>query len=128
LTQGRRTAVARHQTLKAALDWSYQHLSDLEKSVLQRLAVFRMAFTQEAAIGVISGDGVPVAELIEVLDKIALKSLLYREQGAGVTRYRFLNTTRTYALEKLELSGQLRALEMRYAGQVPRVSGGQVAL
>jgi predicted ATPase/DNA-binding winged helix-turn-helix (wHTH) protein len=116
LTHGRRTAVARHQTLKAALDWGYQHLSPLEQSVLQRLAVFKMAFTRDAAISVFSGDGVPVAELIEVLDNLALKSLLSQEQGAGVTRYCFLNTTRTYALEKLELSGQLRALETRYAG------------
>jgi predicted ATPase/DNA-binding winged helix-turn-helix (wHTH) protein len=128
LTQGRRTAVARHQTLKAALDWSYERLNAVEQSVLQRLAVFKMAFTRDVAIGVISGDGVPVAELFEVLDHLALKSLLSREQGPGVIRYRLLNTTRTYALEKLELSGQLRALEMRYAGQTPKPSGGQVAV
>ncbi|MNM85843.1 putative HTH-type transcriptional regulator [compost metagenome] len=131
LSQGRRTAVPRHQTLKAALDWSYERLSPLEQSVLQQLAVFKMAFTQDAAIGVISCDALPVAELIEVLDNLTLKSLLSQEQGGGVTRYRFLNTTRTYALEKLELSGDLRALEIRYAGyvsQTHRPSGGQVAL
>ena len=70
-------------------------------------------------------------KLIEVLDNLTLKSLLSQEQGGGVTRYRFLNTTRTYALEKLEHSGELRALETRYAGyvsQTSRPSGGQVAL
>ncbi|MNC10738.1 putative HTH-type transcriptional regulator [compost metagenome] len=131
LSQGRRTAVPRHQTLKAALDWSYERLTALEQSVLQRLAIFKMAFTQDAAIGAISGDALPVAELIEVLDNLALKSLLSLEQGGGVIRYRFLNTTRTYALEKLELSGELRTLEMRYAGyvsQTPRLSGRQVAM
>ncbi|WP_347907489.1 winged helix-turn-helix domain-containing protein [Pseudomonas grandcourensis] len=131
LSQGRRTAVPRHQTLKAALDWSYERLNPLEQSVLQQLAVFKMAFTQDAAIGVISCDALPVAELIEVLDNLTLKSLLSQEQGGGVTRYRFLNTTRTYALEKLELSGELRTLETRYAGYVSqtcRPSGGQVTL
>ncbi|MBV7556279.1 helix-turn-helix transcriptional regulator [Pseudomonas sp. PDM28] len=131
LSQGRRTAVPRHQTLKAALDWSYERLNPLEQSVLQRLAVFKMAFTQDAAIGVISGDALPVAELADVLDNLALKSLLSLEQGGGVIRYRFLNTTRTYALEKLELSGELRTLEMRYAGyvsQTPRLSDRQVAM
>ena len=131
LSQGRRTAVPRHQTLKAALDWSYERLTAVEQTVLQRLAVFKMAFTQDAAIGVISCDALPVAELIEVLDNLTLKSLLSQEQGGGVTRYRFLNTTRTYALEKLEHSGELRALETRYAGyvsQTSRPSGGQVAL
>jgi len=93
--------------------------------------VFKMAFTQDAAIGVISCDGLPAAELIKVMESLALKSLLSQEQGGGVTRYRFLNTTRTYALEKLELSGQLRTLEMRYAAYISKTcwsSGRQVAL
>ncbi|MFY0728774.1 ATP-binding protein [Pseudomonas sp. NFX15] len=131
LTRGRRTAIPRHQTLKAALDWSYERLSSREQSVLQRLAVFKMAFTQDAAISVISGDALPVAELIEVLDNLALKSLLSLEQGSSGPRYRFLNTTRSYALEKLEHSDELCALETRYAGYLSQMrapSGGQVAL
>ena len=59
LSQGRRTAVPRHQTLKAALDWSYERLTAAEQTVLQRLAVFKMAFTQDAAIGVICCDRLP---------------------------------------------------------------------
>ncbi|MGH8350726.1 MAG: ATP-binding protein, partial [Pseudomonas sp.] len=131
LSQGRRTAIPRHQTLKAALDWSYERLTPLEQTVLQRLAVFKMAFNQDAAVGVISCDRLPVADLIKVLESLASKSLLSMEQSGGVTRYRFLNTTRTYALEKLELSGEMRALEMRYAGYVSQTrwpSSGQVAL
>ncbi|MNZ61238.1 putative HTH-type transcriptional regulator [compost metagenome] len=131
LSQGRRTAVPRHQTLKAALDWSYERLTAAEQTVLQRLAVFKMAFTRDAAIGVICCDRLPAADLVKVMESLALKSLLTLEQGREVTRYRFLNTTRTYALEKLELSGELRALEMRYAGYVSQArwpSGGQVAL
>jgi predicted ATPase len=118
LTQGRRTAVPRHQTLKAALDWSYERLSPMEQTVLQRLAVFKAAFTLDAAIAVISCATLPPSSLSSVMQSLALKSLLALEQLRGVTRYRFLNTTRCYALEKLEQSGALRTFEMRYAGYV----------
>ncbi|VVP11811.1 hypothetical protein PS874_03240 [Pseudomonas fluorescens] len=105
LTQGRRTAVPRHQTLKAALDWSYARLSPVEQAVLQRLAVFKWAFTLEAAIGVIGCAQLLPGRLVEVIERLALKSLLSLEQGNGVTRYRFLNTTRSYALEKRQHEG-----------------------
>ncbi|ATE77023.1 ATP-binding protein [Pseudomonas frederiksbergensis] len=131
LSQGRRTAVPRHQNLKAALDWSYERLNPLEQIVLQRLAVFKMAFTLDAAIGVVSGAMLLPASLVNVVESLANKSLLSMEQGNGVTRYRFLNTTRTYALEKLENSGYLRAFELRYERYISRAhwtSVGQVRL
>lgn len=131
LTQGRRTAVPRHQSLKAALDWSYEQLSSLEQTVLQRLAVFKMAFTLDAAIGVISCAVLRPGCLVEIVERLASKSLLSVEQGSGVTRYRFLNTTRIYALEKLEHSGHLRAFELRHARYISRArwtSAGQVSL
>ncbi|MGF6488942.1 ATP-binding protein [Pseudomonas frederiksbergensis] len=131
LTQGRRTAVPRHQSLKAALDWSYEQLSPLEQTVLQRLAVFKMAFTLDTAIGVISCALLLPASLVEGVESLARKSLLSVEQSSGVTRYRFLNTTRAYALEKLDDSGYLRACELRYEGYISRVrwtSAGQVSL
>ncbi|MGA8138044.1 MAG: winged helix-turn-helix domain-containing protein [Pseudomonas gingeri] len=115
LTQGRRTAVPRHQTLKSALDWSYQRLSPLEQTVLQGLAVFKMAFTLEAAVGAISCAVLRPTSLVDVVERLARKSLLSVEQRNGVTRYRLLNTTRAFALEKLERGGLLRAFEMRYA-------------
>ncbi|WP_419709744.1 ATP-binding protein [Pseudomonas sp. NFX224] len=118
LTQGRRTAVPRHQTLKAALDWSYERLSPVEQTVLQRLAVFKSAFTLDAAMGVVSCATLLPASLTGVMDSLVLKSLLSLEQGNGVSRFRFLNTTRSYALEKLEHSGALRTVEMRYAGYI----------
>ena len=131
LTQGRRTAVPRHQTLKAALDWSYERLSPMEQTVLQRLAVFKSAFTVDAAMGVISCATLGSSSLISVMEGLVFKSLLSLELVRGVTRYRFLNTTRCYALEKLEQSGALRAFEMRYAGYVShtrRPSNRQVTL
>jgi predicted ATPase/DNA-binding winged helix-turn-helix (wHTH) protein len=131
LTQGRRTAVPRHQTLKAALDWSYERLSPAEQTVLQRLAVFKSAFTLDAAMGVVSCATLLPANLTGVMDSLVLKSLLSLEQGNGVSRFRFLNTTRSYALEKLEHSGALRSVEMRYAGYIShtqRPSDRHVAL
>ncbi|NBB63793.1 transcriptional regulator [Pseudomonas sp. ODNR1LW] len=118
LTQGRRTAVPRHQTLKAALDWSYERLPPMEQIALQRLAVFKTAFSLDAAMDVISCATLPPSSLGNVMESLALKSLLSLEQVHGVTRYRFLNTTRCYALDKLEQSGALRTFEMRYAGYV----------
>lgn len=129
LTQGRRTAVPRHQTLKAALDWGYERLSPLEQTVLQGLSVFKMAFTVDAAIGVISCATVPPTHLFDVVERLARKSLLSVEQGSGVPRYRLLHTTRSYALEKLEQSGHLRALELSHAHYISRarwISGVQL--
>jgi predicted ATPase/DNA-binding winged helix-turn-helix (wHTH) protein len=131
LSQGRRTAVPRHQNLKAALDWSYERLSPLEQTVLQRLAVFKMAFTLDAAIGVISCAVLRPTCLVEIVERLASKSLLSVEQGSGVTRYRFLNTTRTYALDKLEHSGHLRTFELRYScyiSRARRTSNGHMSL
>jgi predicted ATPase/DNA-binding winged helix-turn-helix (wHTH) protein len=125
LTQGRRTAVPRHQTLKAALDWSYERLSPLEQTVLQRLAVFNMAFTLDSAIGVISCAVLTPASLVKVVEILARKSLLSVEQGGGATRYRLLNTTRTYALEKFEHSGHFCA---PLNSAIPDTSARQVSL
>jgi len=101
LTQGRRTAVPRHQTLKAALDWSYERLSQTEQTVLQRLAVFNLSFTLDAAIGVISCEVLNPVRLKALMERLVAQSLLSLERTNGTGRYRFLNTTRTYALEKL---------------------------
>ncbi|MNY55096.1 hypothetical protein D3C86_1910420 [compost metagenome] len=82
-------------------------------------------------MGVVSCATLLSANLNKVLESLALKSLLSREQASGVTRYRFLNTTRSYALEKLEHSGALRTFEMRYAdyiSQSHRRSGRPVVL
>ena len=118
MAQGRRTAVPRHQTLKATLDWSYEQLSPLEQTALQRLAVFKKAFTLDAAMGVLGCTVLLPARLMDELQNLVRKSLLSVEQGSGQVRYRLLNTTRSYALEKLEDSGELRSVERRYAHYV----------
>lgn len=121
LTQGRRTAVPRHQTLKAALDWSYERLGEREQTVLQRLSVFKMSFTLDAAIGVSSCALLKPDVLAALVERLVAKSLLSKDQVNGTSRYRFLNTTRCYALEKLELSGQQRVFERRFSHYISRV-------
>jgi predicted ATPase len=115
LTQGRRTAAPRHQTLKASLDWSYEPLGLMEQAVLQRLAVFKMAFTLDAAIEAINCEVLKPAQLTSLVQRLVAKSLLSTDHANGTIYYRLLNTTRAYALEKLERSGHQRAFERRYA-------------
>ncbi|OLF53523.1 ATP-binding protein [Pseudomonas chlororaphis] len=115
LTRGRRTAVARHQTLKSALDWSYLRLSAQEQTVFQRLAVFEMAFTLDVATDVISCELLRPECVAMALERLAAQSLLSVEQGHGATGYRFLNIPRAYALERLEHSGQRQLFERRHA-------------
>ena len=103
--RGRRTAVPRHQTLGAALDWSYDLLPETERATLRRLSVFAGSFTPEAAIAVASGDGIDASETIEAIDNLLTKSLI-APSATAPPRYRLLNTTRTYALKKLNDSGE----------------------
>ncbi|WP_315802216.1 ATP-binding protein [Bradyrhizobium sp. SZCCHNS3002] len=112
--RGRRTAIPRHQTLSAALDWSYDLLPDPERTVLRRLSVFVGPFTPEAAVAVASGDGLSAAETSEAIDNLVAKSLIV-PSGARTLRYRLLDTTRTYALGKLAESGEQRRLAQRHA-------------
>jgi len=122
LSHGRRTAVARHQSMQAALDWSYQCLSEQEQRVLQRLSVFKLAFTLEAALVVISCPQLPAQRLAAIIDGLAQKSLLTVERGGIAGRYRMLNTTRCYARELLERSGEGIDLERRHARYLNRAS------
>jgi predicted ATPase/DNA-binding winged helix-turn-helix (wHTH) protein len=121
LSHGRRTAVARHQSMQAALDWSYQCLSEQEQRVLQRLSVFKLAFTLEAALAVISCPRLAVSELAAIIEGLAQKSWLSLERGASAGRYRMLNTTRCYARTELERSGEGIDLERRHARYIKRI-------
>ncbi len=107
LTAGNRTAVIpRHQTLRAAIDWSYNLLSETQQVLLCRLAVFAGGFTLEAAEAVCSGDGLEQQRILDLLTELVDKSMVVA-QTAGRTeaRYRMLETIREYASEKLSESG-----------------------
>jgi predicted ATPase/class 3 adenylate cyclase/DNA-binding CsgD family transcriptional regulator len=101
LTGGARTVVRRQQTLRASVDWSFALLSDSERIIFRRLAVFVGGFDLDAAHAVA---GTETTERYQVLDQLTLlveKSLVVAEDGPLGTRYRLLETMRQYALEKL---------------------------
>lgn len=111
---GRRTAVPRHQTLHALLEWSYAVLTEPERRVLRRLSVFVGPFTSEAA-EVVAGERSGETHVVEAVDSLVSKSLVSAVTADGVTRFRLLETTRVYALEKLEESGEKQAIALRHA-------------
>jgi len=115
LWQGRRTAPPRHQTLGATLDWSHNLLSDVERVVLRRLAVFVGTFSLEAGRSVAAETPVEGWQVVEALASLVAKSLVVTEIGATSARYRLLDTTRGYALDKLIRSGEAAAVELRHA-------------
>jgi predicted ATPase/DNA-binding SARP family transcriptional activator len=113
LTAGRRTALPRHQTLRAALDWSHALLSDRERVLFRRLAVFTGGFTLEAAEAVCAGEGLEADGVLELLAHLVDKSLVAVTQE-GATRYRVLETVRHYALGKLREAGEAQAARRRH--------------
>jgi predicted ATPase/DNA-binding winged helix-turn-helix (wHTH) protein len=113
LTSGRRTALPRQQTLTATLDWSYQLLPETGRMLLRRLCVFVGEFALEAAVAVM-GDREPSQTLVELADLVA-KSLVVADHGSGIVRYRLLETTRLYGLEKLREHDELQQARRRHA-------------
>ncbi|HEY7579987.1 MAG TPA: winged helix-turn-helix domain-containing protein [Acetobacteraceae bacterium] len=101
LTAGRRVAVPRQQTLRAAIEWSYALLSEAERAMLCRLGVFAGSFTLEAVTAITTGAAVEEANVLDVLAGLVGKSLVLPLAGAGENRYRLLEPTRAFALEKL---------------------------
>ena len=116
LSGGARTAVPRQQTLRAMVDWTYDALSDVERRVFDRLAVFGSAFDLQAAEEVVAGDGVDTGEVVEVLTGLVNKSLVLVERQAQgrSTCYRLLETMRHYARERLAESGQATNVRSRH--------------
>ena len=105
LTGGSRTALPRHRTLRAVIDWSWEPLTDAERTVLRRLSVFSGGASLEAAERVCAGDGVEQAEVLELLTSLTEKSLVVTE-GEGAPRYRMLGTIKEYAGQRLAEAGE----------------------
>src|SRR6266850_3449018 len=106
LRLSRRTAVPRHRTLKATLDWSHNLLSDVERIVLRRIAPFVGHFTLEGARHVAGELGADTGEIFDAIAGLVEKSLIATRINETQTQYRLLDTTRAYALEKLEEHGE----------------------
>jgi predicted ATPase/DNA-binding winged helix-turn-helix (wHTH) protein len=115
LTVGRRTALPRHQSLRATLDWSYELLDEPQRVFLRRLSVFTGAFSLQAACAVAGSTEFARPEAIECLFTLVEKSLVTTELEGGAARHRLLETTRAYALEKLAESGEFDRLTHRHA-------------
>lgn len=115
LTGGVRTAVRRQQTLRASVDWSYALLSEPERVLLHRLAVFMGGFDLSAAQAVAVGEDLASHQVLDMLSLLVDKSLVVAETASGRKRYRLLETIRQYAQEKLGESGEAEALHARHA-------------
>src|SRR5205807_6807778 len=115
LTGGRRTALPRHQTLRATLDWSYQLLPEPERVVLRRLAIFAGGFTLQAANTIAATDEIPGSDIVDCVANLVAKSLAAADLGGAKGWYRLLETMRAYALEKLTQSGEFDQLAQRHA-------------
>jgi predicted ATPase/DNA-binding winged helix-turn-helix (wHTH) protein len=115
LTAGRRTALPRHQTLRAMLDWSHDLLAARPRTLLRRLAVFVGSFTLEGADAVAGDEAFGAAEVMDGIADLVAKSLVSVDADGAVIRYRLFETTRRYALEKLAEAGELVAVARRHA-------------
>jgi predicted ATPase len=115
LTHGRRTALPRHQTLTATLDWSYDALSESEQAALRRLSVFAGGFTLEAAQAVVPDDPVVSSDIVELVASLVSKSLLNANVTTAIGHYRLLDTTKAYATTKLTESGEFSRTARRHA-------------
>jgi len=114
LTGGSRTAQPHQQTLRASIDWSWGLLSEGERSLMRRLAVFVGGWTLEAAEAVCSAEDIPSMDLLESLGQLVAKSIVIVDRSGDATRYAFHETLRQYAREKLVGSGEIQKIVSRH--------------
>lgn len=117
LTGGSRMALPRHRTLKAAIDWSFDLLTDAERALFMRLSVFSGTFGLEAVEAVGTGQGVERADVLDLLSRLIDRSLVAAEAGAAEARYRLLDTVQQYAQERLvadDPTGEVRTRHQAY--------------
>jgi predicted ATPase/class 3 adenylate cyclase len=117
LTGGARTALPRQQTLRAMIDWSYSLLSEPEKILFRRLAVFVGGWTLEAAESIcadVEQDGILPHDVLDLLTRLVDKSLVFSEESTGEIRYRRLETIHQYAREKFFETEEVEAIRDRH--------------
>lgn len=114
LTGGNRAALPRQQTLLATVDWSYDLLSEPERALLRRLAIFTGGWTLEAAEAVCPGTDIDEWEVLDLLSRLAEKSLIVIEQQGSAIRYRLLETLRQYGLDRLAEAGEVSQMQERH--------------
>ncbi|MFY9665918.1 MAG: adenylate/guanylate cyclase domain-containing protein [Candidatus Cybelea sp.] len=114
LTGGDRSALPRHQTMRALIDWSYDLLEERERVLFRRLGIFINGFTLEGAVAVGSGGDLDELDLFDILASLVDKSLVLAEPQGDAVRYRLLESTRAYALEKLGVGGERNLIAGRH--------------
>jgi predicted ATPase/DNA-binding CsgD family transcriptional regulator len=114
LSGGSRTALPRYRTLRALVDWSHDLLDERERVLLRRLAVFAGGWTLEAAESVCAAEGLQHGEILDLLSGLVAKSLAVTDEPASEVRYRFLESLREYAAEKLRDAGEEATLRERH--------------
>lgn len=118
LSGGSRTTLPRHQTLRATLDWSHNMLSERDRTVFRRLALFRAPFQLHCAVEVVHCDRFPPSDVLESIANLVAKSLLAVELNGEPACFRLLATTTAYAYEKLAESGELDTVAARYTTEL----------
>lgn len=114
LAGGQRNALPRHQTLRATFDWSYALLDTPSRKLFRRLGVFGGKFTFEAACAVAMDEDMTMAGVITGISELTAKSLLNVEFENDVARYRLSESTRAYAMEKLQDEGEVQRIADRH--------------
>jgi predicted ATPase/DNA-binding winged helix-turn-helix (wHTH) protein len=114
LTKGRRTALPRHRALRATLDWSYQLLSDAERALLNRLAIFAGPFSPDGARAV-AAEAMSEGDIISRISDLVKKSMIVGGTDTATAEFRLLDTTRVYALDRLDETGAHADVARRHA-------------
>jgi predicted ATPase/DNA-binding CsgD family transcriptional regulator len=114
LTDGSRTALLRHQTLQATMDWGYNLLTEPERVLLRRLSVFAGGFTLEAAEEVCGGDAVATSEVLNLLLHLVDRSMVVARDRDNQSWYRLLETVRQYASQRLVEAGEADEMRQRH--------------
>jgi predicted ATPase/DNA-binding SARP family transcriptional activator len=126
LSDGGRTTVSRHQTLRATMDWSYELLPGPEQALLRRLAAFPQSFDLQAVEGIWDDTAAPgIADVLDLLARLVDKSLVVVESSGVEVRYRLLDTVREYGLEKLAEAGETDAARRRHRDYYLHMALGQ---
>lgn len=118
LSQGRRTAIPRHRTLMATLNWSYRLLPDWDRTVFRRLSVFVGPFSMASASAVAADNGSAQPAVVDTIANLVAKCLVTASFEGGRTTYRLLETTRKYAQEMLGHADEARATSERHVRMV----------
>jgi len=122
LTGGSRTALPRQQTMRALIDWSYDLLTNEEKTVFRRAGIFAGGWTLEAISDICADGSIESWALLDLLMSLVGKSLVVAELSGSTPRYRLLESTREYVLAKLRESGEDKRMQQRHAAYFLRMA------